>query len=71
MSWGNYIELYVAVKNSEKEMGETVAFINTRGEIWDKNSVLSFAKHARRFSQMLDEAIEKHGAENICIRTNI
>lgn len=72
MAWGRFVELYVMSKKSETESDSDKihAVIGCSGELWTKAQVLNFAKALSKFSKNLNKAIEEHGAENICVRTN-
>lgn len=73
MAWGLNIELYVAKKEicEADLMGVTLAAVGVNGENWSGEEVKNVADQLRKFSQKLDRAIKKHGAKNLCVRSNM
>lgn len=71
MSWGNYIEIYVAKQDAKKEiMRETLAAIGTDGELWTPKEIKAFAAELNHFNTEVQKIVTKTGGEGICVRTN-
>lgn len=72
MNWGNSFEVYVGIKEGRyrEEMGQTVAVVSIKGESWEGKEISGQRRDLKKFINDLDNAIEKYGIENLCVRTN-
>lgn len=74
MAWGSGGEFYLLKKVNRDRSGDTVAHLSVwadrinRG--WTPEGVKEFRERVAQFLTNIDKAIEEHGAENLCVRSN-
>lgn len=71
MSWGENMELHLAKKCSGEVAGEYLISFKTEGELWTEKEVLHCIENLEKFIKDAKKIIQKHGAHELVIRTNI